>query len=128
MKNLLSFIFLVAFFFSCGQTSNKILSDKSSIDIAFVDHIEITKRTASDTIVYKPKRLNESDTKDLVDKWNNAKRSDLIKYLPEFFIDIYFKDGTKRTFRISQSNMKERSDWCYDLGDKELIKRIWNDK
>ncbi|GIK70535.1 MAG: hypothetical protein D8M18_10530 [Bacteroidetes bacterium] len=104
----------------CGQT--KSITDKQNIDLTSVDFIEINNNSRQvDTTQITHKRLTYEQTKLFVDKWNMAKSIGPCKYIVLYWINIIFKDGTKRTFRINGNNVKENNDWCYDIGDLAFI-------
>lgn len=117
-------IFISAIFTACGQT--KSIGDKQAIDLATVDFIEIRNHSGqADTIQTIRKRLTTEQTKLFVDKWNIAKSNGPCKYIVLYWVDITFKDKTKRTFRVNGKNIKEKNDWCFDLSDSKYIEQLW---
>jgi hypothetical protein len=111
---------------ACGQTKTKSIDDKQSVDFSVVDFIEIRNQSGkTDTIQTVPKRLTNEQSKIFVDSWNNAKPNGPCKYIVLYWVDITFKDGTTRTFRINGKNIKERNDWCYDLGDNYILTQLF---
>jgi len=120
-------VFLFAFVASsCGQVKSKSVGDKKPLDLSVIKFIEIRNHHGgTDTIQTIYKRLNSSQTKIFVDKFNSAKASGLYKYIVEYWVDVHLKDGTKRIFRANSSNIKEDNDYCFDLGDKNYLKTLW---
>jgi len=115
-------------FTACGQTKTKSNFEKNIIDIENVDFIEI-KSTAgqSDTLKNQTKRLTNDQKKLFVEKFNNSKSNELRKSISLHFINVHFKDGTKRSFRINGQYIKENNDYSFDLGDNKLIESFWNE-
>lgn len=130
MKNLIFIltIIFIATLTACGQTKTKSTGDKQPINFSTVDFIEIRNHSGqADSIKTVFKRLTSEQTKVFVDKWNNAKANGPCKYIVLFWADITFKDGTKRTFRINGKSIKEKNDYCFDIGDNKLIENIWKE-
>ncbi len=127
----LSFILILIIsttFTACEQTKSKSYFEKINIDIELVDFIEI-KNTAgqSDTLENQTKPLTNNQKKLFVEKFNSSKFNGQRKAIPLYFIDVHFKDETKRSFRINGQYIKENNEYCFDLGDGSLIESIWNE-
>ena len=117
-------IFISTILTACGQT--KSIDDKQAIDLTTVDFIEIRNHSGqADTIQTIRKRLTNEQTKLFVDKWNTAKSNGPCKYIVLYWVDVTFKDKTKRTFRVNGKNIKEKNDQCFDLGDSKYIEQLW---
>jgi hypothetical protein len=107
-----------------GQT--KSFGDKKAIDISSVDYIVIKNHSGQpDTIKTITKRLTPSQTKMFSEKWNNAKSKGPCIYLPTFYVDIFFKDKTKRSFRVNGQSIKESNDYCFDIGEEKYFDKLW---
>ncbi len=101
-------------------------SEKASIDLRTIKYVEIRNHSNQpDSIKTIRKRLNIEQTKIFVAKWNESKSIGFCKYFPNYWIDLYFIDGSKRTFRINGKNVKEKNDWCFDFMDKNYIIELW---
>lgn len=115
-------------FTACGQTKTKSNFEKSNIDIETVDYIEIKNRAGqSDTLDNLTKRLTDEQKNQFIEKFNNSKPNGLRKAIPLYFIDVHLKDGTKRSFRINGQYIKEKNDYCFDLGESKFAESIWNE-
>jgi hypothetical protein len=108
---------------ACGQNSKSSL-DKVIIDLNAVDFVTIRKWSRNDTIAYEPIKLTSSQTKIIIDKWNNSKGTGPRKYLPTFEMTVYLNDKGTRNFRINAQYIKENNDWCYDLGDADFVEKL----
>lgn len=109
-----------------GQTKKKLIGDKQTIDISTVDFIEISNHPGQiNTVETLRKRLTNEQAKIFINKWNNAKSNGHCKYIVLYWVDITFKNGAKRTFRINEKNIKEQNDVCFDLGDSNYITQLW---
>ena len=110
-----------------GQTKKKV-THQIKIDFSSIDRAEMykyTKPIEDSTVGAMRKQLNSEQIKSFVEEWNNAKYLGLCKFKLLYRIDLYLKDGTKRTFRINAST-KETSDYCYEFSDKNYFKNLWN--
>ncbi|WP_291117920.1 hypothetical protein [Flavobacterium sp. UBA6135] len=115
-------------FTACGQTKSKSNFEKIIIEIETVDFIEIKNTVGqSDTLKNHTKRLTYDQKKLFVEKFNSSKSNGLRKSISLYFIDVHFKDGTKRSFRINGKYIKENNDYSFDLGDSKLIETVWNE-
>ena len=122
----ISTILILTSLTSCGQVKSKSVGDKKPLDLNAIKFIEIRNHHGgADSVKTIYKRLNTSQTKIFVDKFNSAKSSGLYKYIVEYWVDVSLKDGTKRIFRVNSSNIKEDNDYCFDLGDKNYLKTLW---
>jgi len=121
-------LIISATFTACELTKSKSNFEKINIDLETVDFIEIKNRVAKfDTLDNQTKRLTDKQKNQFVVKFNNSKSNGLRKAFPLYFIDVYLKGGTKRSFRINGQYIKEKNDYCYDFGDSKFIEMIWNE-
>ena len=117
-------IFISTILTTCGQS--KSIGNKQAIKLTTVDFIEIRNHSGqADTIKTIRKRLANEQTKLFVDKWNTAESNGPCKYIVLYWVDITFKDKTKRTFRVNGKNIKEKNDQCFDLGDSKYMEHLW---
>ena len=126
MKHLIFILtlYISTIFTACGQT--KSIGAKQSIDLTTVDFIEIRKQSGqADTIQTNRKRLTNEQNILFVDKWNAGNSNGPCKFIVLYWVDITFKDKTKRTFRVNGKNIKEKSDFCFDLGNSKYIEQLW---
>ena len=107
---------------ACGQIT-KSTTNKSKIDLNDVDNIEI-RLQLYDTITV---RMTDLQTKEFVTKWNNSKSEGLCKYMPKLWLAVSLTNGTTRTFRANGENIKEDSDWCFSVGDKDFFEHLWTE-
>lgn len=123
MKQLIPIV-LIALFASCSTPGkpSKSIFDKSEIDLNDVQSITIGK-TQKDTAAHK---LNNQEMEEFVESWNSASSKGMCKYLPKYWITIYGKDSTERSFRINGKNIKESNDECFDLVDTKLAEKWYN--
>ena len=111
---------------ACKQSKTKYADEKKSIDLATVDDIVLKKSSdQKDSLNINMKLLTDEQSKWIVDKWNNAKSKGPCKYVPTYWLEVHFKDGTKRTFLINGQTIKESNDDCYDLGDSKYLEQLW---
>ena len=109
------------------QNKTKSIGDKQPIDYLTVDFIELHNQSVKvDTVSANSKKLTIEQAKIFIDKWNRSKAIGLYKFITLYRVDITFKDGTKRSFRINGKNIKENTDYCFDLGDSQFIERLWS--
>lgn len=111
------------------QTKLSQYGDKKSIDITIIDYIEIKKHPLQqlenkDSI---SRRLTPELSNLFANKWNNAKSKGPCKMGVQYWLYIYLKDGTKRTFRANGQTIKENNDWCLDIGETDYFKKLWTD-
>ena len=110
----------------CGQSKSKSFNDKTPLDLNTIKYIEIRNHSGkSDTVKTISKRLTTTQTKIFVEKFNNAKSSGLYKYITEYWVDVFLKNGTKRVFRVNSNHIKENNDYTFDLGDKKYLENLW---
>lgn len=95
-------------------------NDKQRLDKDNVDYVEIRKQF--DTVSL---RLTTDQVADLIDKWNSSNPEGPYKYLPDYWLTIYFKGDSSLSYRTSSDLIKQRSDWAYSVGNKEYFKIIW---
>lgn len=112
-------------FTGCGQAKVRSSMDNINIELETVDFIKIEKQSNAATPLQK--RLTEEQTRFFIEKLNNTKAIGLRKAIPSYFVDVHLKNGAKRSFVINGEFIKERSDYYYDLKDKDFIGSIWND-
>jgi hypothetical protein len=95
-------ILIIISWTSYGQTKSKSVGDKQPLDLSSIKYIEIRNHHGgTDTIQTIYKRLNVTQTKVFVDKFNNAKSSGPYKYIVQYWVDIHLKNGTKRILRVN---------------------------
>jgi hypothetical protein len=88
-----------------SQTKTKI-THKTSIDISKVDYAEIyklTKPIEDSTFGKIIHVLSKDQIKNFAEAWNSSSYNGLCKFKPSYYINIYLKDGSKRTFKINGS-------------------------
>jgi hypothetical protein len=87
---------IISIVFSACEESLK----KSIIDIEKVKTIEINdKFEKQDTALSRKKLLNEKQSLEFVNMYNNSIPVGPIKTATKFFITVHFKDGEVRNFR-----------------------------
>ena len=101
------------------------------VDLSAVDHGEISKMYKrpiqiidSLAVASESRRLTLEQIQKFADIWNTATYQGVCKFKSKYFIDLYFKNGTKRTFQINGS-IKEIRDYCYEPSDKKYLKDLW---
>ena len=115
-------------FTPCGETKSNSSFKKDTIAISEVDFIKIRKKAGQlDSIPNGAKQLTDTQEIEFIERWNSSKEKGLIKAIPQYFIDIHFKDGSKRKFRIFGQYIKEQNDYSYDIGEKNFINNIWQE-
>jgi hypothetical protein len=110
-----------------GQTKTK-MTHQIKIDLSSIDRAEMQKYTKpieDSTIGAVSRQLNSEQIKSFVEEWNNATYLGLCKFKLLYRIDLYLKDGTKRTFQINAS-AKETRDYCYQFSNKKYFKNLWD--
>lgn len=101
----------------CNQKNN---SSKLPIDIEEVDFIELKRQNNLTSVLLPQKNIIE-----FVHKWNKARPKGLIKYIPDFWLKIAFKDGRDRNFRIKGKYIKENNDLCYNIRSINYFESLW---
>jgi hypothetical protein len=125
LRQIFIFIFMGAASLASAQL--KSVGNKELIKLDSVDHIQIRDlNKADDFTEILLVRFTPEETKAFVDKWNKASSGGARKFITRYWIDVFFKDGKKRTFRLSGRYIKERTDWCFELGDPSFHEAIWN--
>ena len=114
---------IIGFFFGCGQASQT-PQDKKAIHIGNLDSITVSSSHNNDTVHHSPIRLNELQIESFVKAWNNATRTGLCKYFPQYIVTVYLKDQGTRRFRTNSENIKEDSELCYQVDDAEFMDKI----
>lgn len=127
MTKLTTFIlFLIFSLTSFGQKKTKV-THMTVVDFLSIDHADMHKYTVpieDSTIGTIRRQLDSNQIKKFVDEWNKANYKGPCKFKPLYRIDLYFKDGTKRTFQIN-GTVKETRDYCYEFSDKKYFKDLW---
>jgi hypothetical protein len=118
----LSFISTIVLLTSCQP---HIAGDP--IDVDSVDSVLFSQRHHSN-IQDTTKRLKASTIKLFADKWNSSSTDGPRKFLPQYVLTIYFKDGKPKKYIISSKYVKEKNDWCLDFQDTAYFDKIWSDK
>jgi len=87
-----------------------------------VDFISIKKQLyATDSICF----LNKEQIQTVIEELNNAEPKGKYKMIPKFWLTVYFKDGNKRVFKVSNGLIKSFNDWTYAFSNSELIDSLW---
>ncbi|ABG58572.1 hypothetical protein CHU_1300 [Cytophaga hutchinsonii ATCC 33406] len=112
---------------SFGQTNKKHFPNQKPIQADKIDFIDMcSSKIQSDTILSNRKRLTKDQGEYFAQKWTNGKLKGPYKFIPVYFITIYFKDGSKREFRTNSTNLiKEETDWAYEIGDIKFVDTLW---
>ena len=124
---ILTLTFILTSLLVVGQAKSKV-SHMTPIDILTVDHVEMykyTKPVVDSTMGADHRQLNSEQVKSFVDEWNKATYVGTCKFKSVYRIDLYLKDGTKRTFEINGS-VKEIRSYCYEPSDKKYFKDLWD--
>jgi len=121
-KILIPTVLLLTFLTSFGQIKKMSSLDKVALNFNTVKCIEIRNNHGSKAIT---KRLNIPETKRFIVTFNSAKPNGLFKFIVQYWVDVSLKDGRKRIFRVNGSNIKEDSDYCFDLGDDDFLRTLW---
>ena len=95
------------------------------IDLVMVDLIKIFPNSAGDTIAEAPIKLNDFSKKNFIEDLNKAHSIGPCKYFPQYNIIIFMKNGTQRVFRANGENIKENTDECFNIGDKNYFKDLY---
>ena len=59
--------------------------------------------------------------------YNSAKPSGMRKAIPLYFIEVYLKEGSVRKFTTNGQYIKEKTDFCFDMGNAKFIDSIWTE-
>jgi hypothetical protein len=93
------------------------------IDSSSVITVDIGKQ--KDTTVIK-RQLTADQIKIFIDKWNHSKGESTCRFIVQYYVYVKLKDGSQRLFRTNGADVKDGdTDWCYDLGDKNFIEKLW---
>lgn len=126
MKQLLLFFIFLFSFTSNAQNKKKALLKTQPINISKVYYIEIKKSDIdSDTLIQHRKILTDLQQKKFIDIWNNAPGKGPYKFIPQYYIDVYLKDGSSISFRINNNIIKSNNDLGYNLGKGNFITNLW---
>ena len=126
MRKILTLVIIIIAMTSYGQTKNGSEVNKLAINNELVDSIQITNNCLPcDSCQFITYRLNESMTKNLFEILNESNTKDSCKYLTLYWLDIYFKDGTIRTFGINGPLFNENNKWCFDINDSDYFENLW---
>jgi hypothetical protein len=119
-------IFISSIIQSCEPTETKLFNTKQTIDYSTVDFITIrSKSEPGDTSKLIDKRLSNEQAQVFVEKWNHSEAIGPCKFVVLYWIDINFKDGSKRTFRVNGKTIKEQADFCFEFNDDKFIETLW---
>ena len=108
---------------SCGQQVKKDLK----INFSNVDSIIIYNTFPDDTIAPPPKKLSDKKAKQFVDDFNNSVSVGQCKYFAYFHLTVYQKDKSERQFRANDKSIKEKTDDCFDIGEKNYFDKLWDE-
>jgi hypothetical protein len=64
--------------------------------------------------------------KSFSDRWKQADKSELRKYLPSYNLTVYLKSGVTRHFRIGGKYIKENNDYCFDFIDENYFSGLYS--
>ncbi len=107
-----------------GETKEK--DERKLLDITAIDHIVIKNHSGeSDSTKTITKQLPPNHAKLFADKWNSSKSKGPCVYLPAYNLDIFFKDGTQRSFKANGQSVKENADLCFDIGETDYFNKLW---
>ncbi len=122
-------LILTAFIFgltSYGQIKTGVGSNRPAINIDSVDSVKITNNCSPyDSCRFVTYKLNESRIKNLIEVLNKVSIKDTCNYLPAYWLNIYFKDGTIRTFGLKESLIRENNKLCFDIRDSKYFEKLW---
>ena len=120
---ILTFIFVVKLCF--GQTKFKSAS-KVPLDLNAIEFILIRNNPInSDPAKTIYRQLDYKQCQLFVKTFNNSKSCGLYKFIVEYWVDIHFRNGSIRSFRINSKHLKERGDTTFDLGDTKCLENLW---
>ncbi len=129
MKKILAICFLIVSAFAFGQTkikvSRKTIISKESIDSARIGKYLDKAKCLSDScwdVIYRDLRVEQVNY--FVDQWNNAVYLGEKKLKPDYCIELYLKDGTKKVIKISRS-LSEKNNYQFTTEDKRFLKDLW---
>lgn len=101
------------------------------LEFSTIDYGTVSKKlkrpiTIEDSLITysKSKRLTIDQVKKFVQAWNQATYEGSRKLKPKYTIDLYFKDGSKRTFKINGS-INESKNYCFSISDKKFPQELW---
>ena len=131
MKNIIVYILLFFSISLFAQTKGTRIR-KTNIDLVNVDHIRLCKKLRKAVIVpggdsgYSEiyRNLNTEQIKYIIDEWNNAEYIGSCKFKPKYYIEIFFKEGTKRTIMLNGA-LTEQKNYCFQPKDNDFFKNIW---
>ena len=100
---------------------------KKKIESAKVDYIIIMKqRKGGGPSDFYSKKLSPKLCAMFLESYNNGKAVGLQVMKPDMWIDIYFKDGTKKSYTSKDNNIQESGGWdTIDIEDHNLINMLW---
>lgn len=106
--------------------NNSIDSERNLIlDYRNVTEIEITNNCyPTDSCEIITHSLDDNLIEELIGNLNNASSTGQCKFYVLYWLDIHFKDGTKRTFRINGQSIKEENDWCFTIDSPDFAGKL----
>ncbi|WP_162126350.1 hypothetical protein [Flavobacterium phycosphaerae] len=122
LKIVTSTIFILAFMVSHGQIKAKTNLNKNTLNFNQINYIEIRNSSLAKSTA---KRLTTRQTKSFIVTFNKAPESGIYKFIVHYWVDVYLKNGSKRVFRVNGAHIKEEGDNCFNLGDKNYLKTLW---
>jgi len=128
MKNISALIILVIIITSFGRIETISEGNKLKINKELVDSIEITNNCSPcDSCRFVTYKLNESMTKDLIERLNESNSKDSCKYTVLYWLIIYSNNGTIRIFRINGALIKEKDNLCFDIKDSNYFEELYKE-
>ena len=113
-------ILALTVYFSFSWTNQ----DKKQLETAFISKVTICKALpfCDSTIL-----LTKQQIDDFALKWNSSTDVGYNKYQCQYYIEVYWSDGKKRTFCTSQDQIMEGSTngWIYSINQKTYFDSIY---
>lgn len=129
MKKILTICFLIVSVVAFGQTKIKVnrktFIDKEAVKSArigkFLDKSKCLSDSCWDT-VYRD--LSVEQVNYFIDQWNNADYLGEKKVKPDYCVELYLKDGTKKVIKVTRS-LSEKNNYQFITEDKRFLKNLW---
>lgn len=126
MREISILVLLIIALTPYGQTKNGSEEYELKIGMETVNQIYIAGYCSPmDSCRGTPYQLNDAMAEGLIDKLNKSNSKDPCIYTVEYFLYIYFKDGTQRDFKINGTLIKENNSWCFDINDADYFENLW---
>lgn len=125
MRNI-TLVFFIIVLTSFSQTQNGSEEHELKINVETVNRIFIAANCSPvDSCRRTPYLLNDAMAKDIIDRLNKSNSKDSCTYTAEYLLNIYYKDGTRRDFKISGASIKENNDLCFEINDSDYFENLW---